>query len=100
MQERERAATEIARLRNEVERLTRQRRTQDTSRSLMHDPSPTNPVPNGTLVRLNTVCELVGVSRSTIYKWIAEGRFPAAIQVGARAMRWRIEEIRAWQASL
>ena len=34
------------------------------------------------------VCERYGVSRSTIYAWINEGRLPKPIAFTARCVRW------------
>jgi prophage regulatory protein len=51
------------------------------------------------LLRLKDVCEIVGLSRSTIYLAMTTGSFPKAVQVGARAVRWRSSDISAWVAS-
>ena len=42
---------------------------------------------------------LTGLSRSTIYREMREGRFPEPVKIG-RAVRWREDEIAAWIASL
>jgi len=41
--------------------------------------------------RLTELRELLGVSRSTIYNWIVEGRFPLSVHVSERTVRWRAE---------
>ncbi|MDP2242169.1 MAG: AlpA family phage regulatory protein [Burkholderiales bacterium] len=46
---------------------------------------------------MSEVCEVLGLSRSTIYKLISEGRFPKPVQIGARAVRWRVEQVEAWR---
>lgn len=46
--------------------------------------------------RLMSVKSLTGLSRSTIYRLIAEGNFPKPIKLGARASGWRQSEIEAW----
>lgn len=38
----------------------------------------------------------VGLSRSTIYDLIAKGLFPRPVQIGARSVGWRSDEIDAW----
>lgn len=48
------------------------------------------------LLRLNSVVEICGLSRSTIYKLIAAGSFPAPLQLGPRAVAWPSTEIDAW----
>ena len=40
------------------------------------------------------------ISNSTLYKWIAEKRFVAPVKIGPRAVRWRAEDLRAFEASL
>jgi prophage regulatory protein len=49
------------------------------------------------LLRLSDVCVQVALSRSTVYQRIAEGTFPAPIRISLRSVRWRIEDIDAWQ---
>lgn len=48
------------------------------------------------LLRLRDVCQMVGLSRSTIYKRIAEGQFPEPIRLGERTVRWSAEAISVW----
>lgn len=53
------------------------------------------------LLKIGEVTEWLGVSRSTIYKWIDEGRFPSPIKFGATdrsrvAARWAEEDIEQW----
>jgi prophage regulatory protein len=49
-----------------------------------------------TLIKLNEVKTLTTLSRSTIYKKIAEGTFPAPIKLGDRAVAWLETEIVNW----
>jgi len=49
-----------------------------------------------TVLRLPIVKARVGLSRSTIYKFIAEGTFPAAVRLGPRAVGWLEHEIQDW----
>jgi prophage regulatory protein len=48
------------------------------------------------LLRLSSVEDAVGYRRSTIYKLIAEGKFPASISLGARAVAWPQSSIESW----
>jgi len=48
------------------------------------------------LIRLSEVIERVGLSRSTIYMYMQEGKFPKNIQLGPRAVAWNSEEIDNW----
>ena len=48
------------------------------------------------LVRLPAAIEQTGLSRSTIYRRMAEGTFPLAVDVGGGQVRWWQSEITAW----
>ena len=52
------------------------------------------------LIRLDEVLEMCGISRSELYRQIADGRFPRPVKVGLRAVRWRLSEVEAWMAGL
>ncbi|MBW4055959.1 MAG: AlpA family phage regulatory protein [Proteobacteria bacterium] len=39
-------------------------------------------------LRIKQVQEIVPVSKSTIYQWIKEGRFPAPTKLGERTSAW------------
>lgn len=52
------------------------------------------------MIRLSTVRELTGLSRSTLYDRMAKGTFPAHFRLGARAVAWREADIEAWLNSL
>lgn len=47
-------------------------------------------------IRLAEVKELTALSRSSIYKFIAEGTFPAQIKLGERIAAWKLSEIQEW----
>ncbi|HDZ73850.1 MAG TPA: AlpA family phage regulatory protein [Aurantimonas coralicida] len=48
------------------------------------------------IVRLNTVLSRTGLSRSTIYRKIAEGTFPAQIRISINGAGWRESHIDRW----
>ncbi len=48
------------------------------------------------ILRLPTVKARTGLSRSTIYLRISEGRFPKPISLGSRAVGWIEAEINDW----
>ncbi|MFO1255741.1 MAG: AlpA family transcriptional regulator [Sphingomonadaceae bacterium] len=48
------------------------------------------------LIRLKEVQHRVGLGRSTIYRWMAEGRFPKPVQLGGYAVAWAEDEIHNW----
>ena len=47
-------------------------------------------------LRISEVQARTGLGRSTIYEWSADGRFPAPVRLGGRALRWIESEIDAW----
>jgi len=49
-----------------------------------------------TILRRKQVEQRTGLSRSTIYLRIAQGTFPKAISLGARAVGWVDSEVDAW----
>ena len=48
------------------------------------------------ILRLPLVRERTGLSRSSIYLRISEGRFPRPISLGERAVGWLESEINEW----
>lgn len=51
------------------------------------------------LIRFKEVQHLVGLGRSTIYRWMAEGKFPKPVQLGGYAVAWAEEDIQIWIAA-
>lgn len=47
-------------------------------------------------IRLNQVKEKTGLSRSSIYQFIKEGKFPAQVKLGQRAAAWVDSEVEDW----
>ena len=50
------------------------------------------------LLRLSEVRQRIGLSRSTIYARIAEGKFPRPVPIGARAVGFLKAEVENWIA--
>lgn len=50
------------------------------------------------LIRLPEVKARTALSRSTIYKRVADGSFPPPIKLGERAVGWIEAEVEAWLA--
>lgn len=100
LQDREAARIEIARLQREL----------DALRSKMSARAPTTPVPSAqkdrpkyvgnVLIGIGDLCKQIGVSRGTIYRWVKEGTFPAAVRISPGAVRWRSEDVEQWRTSL
>lgn len=50
------------------------------------------------IVRMKTVLARTGLSRSTIYRKIAEGTFPPRIKISVNGAGWRESDINSWVA--
>ena len=50
------------------------------------------------ILRLPTVKELTGLSRSTLYLRISKNEFPSPISLGGRAVGWLEGDVNAWLA--
>ena len=57
------------------------------------------PKPVTRLIRLKEVQHRVGLGRSTIYRWMAEGKFPKPVQLGGYAVAWAEADIDKWISS-
>ncbi|MBC8725282.1 AlpA family phage regulatory protein [Paraburkholderia sp. 31.1] len=53
---------------------------------------------NERLLRRAEVEQRIGLTGSTIYLKIAQGKFPKPIKVGVAAVRWRESEVNRWIA--
>ena len=40
------------------------------------------------------------ISNSTMYAWIADGHMPPPVKIGPRAVRFRVEDLRAFEVKL
>ena len=50
------------------------------------------------ILRLPVVLDRTGLSRSTVYLRVTEGRFPRPVSLGARAVGWIETEVEEWIA--
>ena len=48
------------------------------------------------ILRMPEVKKLTGLSRSSIYRMMADGIFPRSVSLGSRAVGWIVGDIRAW----
>jgi len=56
--------------------------------------------PQDRLVRFPEVIHRTGRSRASIYRDMAQGKFPAAMKIGERAIAWRDSDLTAWLENL
>jgi len=48
------------------------------------------------LLSFPQVKELTGLSRTTIWRYEQQGRFPQHVTLSSRCIRWKESEIKAW----
>ena len=53
-----------------------------------------------TLLGTKDVCRITGRSRSSIFRDIESGRFPAPVKIGPKSNAWLQSEITAWIEAL
>lgn len=56
---------------------------------------PSDPVAP-VFLRMPTVMRMTGLGRSTIYRLIADRRFPSPVRLGPRAVAWRRSDLDRW----
>lgn len=52
------------------------------------------------LLKVQSVSELVGLAKPTIYKMMAAGKFPLPVTRTGRHVAWRAADVEAWLAEL
>lgn len=50
-------------------------------------------------LRLPAVMQMTGLGRSTIYRLVADHKFPSPVRLGARAVAWRSADLDQWSES-
>ena len=48
------------------------------------------------LLRINEVCNLTSVAKSTINLWVARGKFPKPILLSPTIKVWKLDTIQEW----
>jgi prophage regulatory protein len=51
------------------------------------------------LLRYEDIEKILTVSRSTIFRMIRNGEFPAPIRISGGTSRWRMSDVKAWVRS-
>jgi prophage regulatory protein len=100
LQEREWAVGEIRRLRVDVNRLSHKREALRIEKEMEHAEGFDPGLNAQRLLRLTQVSTMVGLKRSSIYRYVSEGRFPAPIKVGERSVRWKLADVLAWRSEV
>lgn len=50
-------------------------------------------------LRFGAVAEMIGLSRSTIWRMEREGQFPKRVRIGAKSVAWRLSDLLAWMST-
>lgn len=48
-------------------------------------------------LRDTEVAKRYGVSRSTIWRWVKDGKIPLPIKIGGGSTRWRFFDLEEWE---
>lgn len=54
--------------------------------------------PPAVFLRMTGVMHMTGLGRSTIYRLMAEQKFPAPVRLSRRAVAWRRADLEQWSA--
>ncbi len=49
-------------------------------------------------IRFGSLAEMVGLSRTTIYRLEQQGQFPRRVKLGSNSVAWRMSEVVNWMA--
>ena len=60
--------------------------------------APAADAPQVAFVRMAAVVRITGLGRSTIYRLIAENKFPSPVRLAKRAVAWRRVDLEMWSA--
>jgi prophage regulatory protein len=52
------------------------------------------------IIRLPELLRITGLSTASVYRQMAEGRFPRPVRLGKNAVGWRLSSVLAWLESL
>jgi prophage regulatory protein len=62
-------------------------------------PHQTEEAQGTVFLRMSTVVVMTGLARSTIYRLMAEEKFPAPVRLAKRAVAWRRADLERWSAA-
>ena len=51
------------------------------------------------LLNVSDLCDLLNVSRSTVYRWVRNEKLPPPYKIG-RSIRWKTKEIEPWMEKI
>ncbi len=57
---------------------------------------PAHDLGRAMLVPIGVVCKATAMSRSTVYRLVAAGKFPKPVKISPVAVRWRLRDVIGW----
>jgi prophage regulatory protein len=72
--------------------------TPSLSPAMPKQPMEPSPMPNR-IIRLRTVLDRTGLSRSTLYRKIGDGTFPPQLRISVHGAGWSEAEVERWVAN-
>jgi prophage regulatory protein len=102
LQERAWAVNEIVQLRSELEAFRQRTQFRGARQWRLRDSRNARPPPSdpNQMLTVGQVCEMVGLSRASIYNMMRKQLFPAQVKIGSSCARWRMTDLISWQSSL
>ncbi len=52
--------------------------------------------PESKFIRISQVSEIVGIGKSTVWKWIKTKQFPSPTKLSPKVSVWRLDEVINW----
>ena len=99
-QEREAARIEIQKLMEELEHLKAKMASRAPAKSVSLGKKQQPAYTGNVLIGIGDLCKQIGVSRTTIYRWMHDNAFPSPVRISPGAIRWRSEDVEQWRSSL
>ena len=65
-------------------------------RNLLPSSSRRAEVVTPVFLRMSSVVRMTGLGRSTIYRLVAERKFPSPVRLGPRVVAWRLADVDRW----
>ncbi len=66
------------------------------SELLEHESVSVELPPDGGFLRQPQVLRSIPVSRSTLWRWVKAGTFPAPVKLSVHVSAWRVADVRRW----
>ena len=85
-----------------MRRATKQAAAGAADRTTRSDDTPPAVAPlQPAIVRMAALTQYVGdVTPRTIWRWVADGKFPPPVELPSGMPAWRMDDIQAWLAAL